>query len=88
MLKRLKIVLPASQVLLAVIAYGLPKMVTSLELNVPVLFLRDLVTKINFPIVIVVFPLLYFVDLASKHLPSVTGPYLIIVILVVGVFFC
>ncbi len=85
MFKRFRVALPILQILLALIAYGMPKVNTNLEFDISMFALRDVVTKMNFPVLVVLSPLLYLLDRISRNFPPATGVYFIVVAVIGGV---
>ena len=85
MVKRLKVVLPIVQVILVVTAYALPKLPTSLETSGVLLAFRDFVTKLNFPLAVVLFPVAYILERFTPYMPSISARYLVVVVAAVSV---
>jgi hypothetical protein len=76
MYRRLRILVPAIQVLLVVAVYALPKFMSiykKLFLESAVYFTQDLIDKMNFPLVAIWSPILLAADKLSSYFPPLTG---------------
>jgi hypothetical protein len=85
MYKRLRMIVPAVQVLIVVAVYTLPKLShTNREFDIEIFSVQNLVKKLNFPLVVIWSPVLYGADWLSRYLPPLRGALFAAAVLVVA----
>lgn len=87
--KRLRIIVPAVQVLIVLAAFILPNLTHGNSQHLPDIFaLQNLVLKLNFPLVVIWSPVFYALDRLSPYLPPLHGVFFAMAVILVGSLLC